>query len=228
MSALNRIIQSLAADPDAAQNVLRQLNDEQRKVIEAICDRLPDQEITPQSLADVTGMELDTVRVLLEQTSVTIESQISVFRIQRQLVDAIERVRKERGITMRKLAETLNMSAVSVRRLLRGHSRMQMDRLVAICHALEIDISEFFPNSPAQYHEIDPVEQHLANDTTPIAGPLRVYIDSNAYTAEEKGELLSLVSELFQLQANDRLVIDHKGTAEPVPSVVLGPHGGAS
>ncbi|MEE8450450.1 MAG: DUF4062 domain-containing protein [Thermoguttaceae bacterium] len=65
-------------------------------------------------------------------------------------------------------------------------------------------------------------------DDTPIAGPLQVYIDADAYSAEEKGELLSLVSELYRLQSNDRLVIDHKGTAEPVGVEVGSPNGGTS
>ena len=63
-------------------------------------------------------------------------------------------------------------------------------------------------------------------DDSPIAGPLRVYIDYASYTAEEKGELLSLISELYALQGQDRLVIDNKGTAEPIPAEVLAPNAG--
>lgn len=62
---------------------------------------------------------------------------------------------------------------------------------------------------------------------SPIAGPLRVYIDSS-YTAEEKGELLSLISELYNLQTGDRLVIDDVGTAEPIPVGIGAPDGGLS
>jgi hypothetical protein len=59
-----------------------------------------------------------------------------------------------------------------------------------------------------------------------IAGPLQVFIDSDVYTAEEKGELLSLISELYNLQSGDRLVIDSTGTAEPIPVGVSSPDGG--
>ncbi len=64
------------------------------------------------------------------------------------------------------------------------------------------------------------------DDDSPIAGPLRVYIDGNRFTAEEKGELLSLISELYSLQRGDRLVIDSAGTAEPVSAAVGSPDGG--
>ncbi len=69
--------------------------------------------------------------------------------------------------------------------------------------------------------------QH-ANEESPIAGPLTVYIDSDAYTEEEKGELLSLVSELYSLQSDDRLVIDHRGTAEPARVTSGGPNDGGT
>lgn len=62
---------------------------------------------------------------------------------------------------------------------------------------------------------------------SPIAGPLSVYIDSDAYTAEEKGELLSLVSQLYALKTGDRLIIDGKGNAQPVGAAIGSP-GGAS
>ena len=62
-------------------------------------------------------------------------------------------------------------------------------------------------------------------DPTPITGPLRVYIDSFAYSPDEKGELLSLFSELYQLQCDDRLVIDQKGMADPVFVEAIGPDG---
>jgi len=65
-------------------------------------------------------------------------------------------------------------------------------------------------------------------DDSPIAGPLQVYIDTDAYSAEEKATLLSLISELYSLQGNDRLVIDNTGTAETVLAEVLGPNGGLS
>jgi carbon storage regulator len=59
-----------------------------------------------------------------------------------------------------------------------------------------------------------------------IAGPLQVYIDSDAYTPEEKGILLSLISELYSIQSHDRLVIDNMGMAEPVPVEAISPDGG--
>lgn len=65
-------------------------------------------------------------------------------------------------------------------------------------------------------------------EVSQIAGPLRVYIDSDAYTPEEKGELLSLISDLYSLQTGDRLVIDSTGTAEPVPVGISAPDGGQS
>lgn len=51
----------------------------------------------------------------------------------------------------------------------------------------------------------------------PIAGPLLVYIDPDTYTAEEKGEILSLISELYHNETGDRLVIDSQGLAVPMP-----------
>ena len=75
--------------------------------------------------------------------------------------------------------------------------------------------------SPDRLGDASPIE-----DLTTIAGPLQVYIDSDAYTAEEKGELLSLVSELYSLQFGDRLVIDSAGTAEPIPVEAGKPDGG--
>jgi carbon storage regulator len=59
-----------------------------------------------------------------------------------------------------------------------------------------------------------------------IAGPLQVYIDSDAYTPEEKGILLSLISELYSIQSHDRLVIDNMGMAEPVPVEAISPDRG--
>lgn len=58
--------------------------------------------------------------------------------------------------------------------------------------------------------------------TSKLAGPLQVYIDSDAYTPEEKGELLSLISDLYFVESGDRLVIDSTGMAESVTSMVHG------
>lgn len=68
--------------------------------------------------------------------------------------------------------------------------------------------------------------EETSDPDDPIAGPIRVYIDSDAYTTEEKGEILSLLSELYYLDEGDRLEIDNMGTAEPVGAVALSPNGG--
>ncbi|OHB68105.1 MAG: hypothetical protein A2V70_05040 [Planctomycetes bacterium RBG_13_63_9] len=64
---------------------------------------------------------------------------------------------------------------------------------------------------------------------SPIAGPLKVYIDADAYSPEEKGRLLSLISELYAIQTGDRLVIDNTGFARTAdvldPAPVGGPEG---
>lgn len=69
-------------------------------------------------------------------------------------------------------------------------------------------------------------EGDVPEDDTGLAGPLRVLIDSDAYSAVEKGELLSLISELYELQGGDRLVIDGTGTAEVLSEIIIGPEGG--
>jgi len=67
-------------------------------------------------------------------------------------------------------------------------------------------------------------EQNAAESD--IAGPLQVYIDSDVYTTDEKGILLSLISELYSIQSHDRLVIDNMGMVEPVSVEAISPNGG--
>ena len=59
-----------------------------------------------------------------------------------------------------------------------------------------------------------------------IAGPIRVYIDSNEYSSAEKVEILSLFSELYSLQSGDWLIIDNTGQAQPQLELVGPPGGG--
>ncbi|MEO1279728.1 MAG: hypothetical protein AAFV77_12295 [Planctomycetota bacterium] len=62
----------------------------------------------------------------------------------------------------------------------------------------------------------------------PIAGPVRVYIDPTAYRPDEAGQLLSILSELYELEYGDRLVIDSTGTGERLVVVPVYSPGGAS
>lgn len=61
---------------------------------------------------------------------------------------------------------------------------------------------------------------------SPIAGPLTVYIDTNTYSPDEQGEILSLLSELYAIQSGDRLILDNTSTEESVSTVNVGPDRG--
>ena len=59
----------------------------------------------------------------------------------RQLVDALKRCLKMRGLTYRALAQRINLSEASVKRLFSDHS-FSLKRLEQICGALEISLAD--------------------------------------------------------------------------------------
>jgi len=128
---------------------------------------------------------------------------------------------KQSSMTYAELAQKLEMSRGSVHRLVNRQSSITVDRLYKICRVLDIDVGELFAEVTP---DVPPSEEPL--DDSGISGPLKVYFDSSAYSPEEQGELLSLLSELYSLQANDRLVIDSKGVASPAFEPASGPNGG--
>lgn len=125
------------------------------------------------------------------------------------------------GLTQEKLAQIAGYSKRTIEKLETGGSVLPKT-LQDIAKALNVDAVSIFASVP----ESENLESVVAEDDSPIAGPLTVYIDANEYTAEEQGELLSLLSELYSLQRNDRLIIDKKGIAESQVEVPVSPDGG--
>jgi transcriptional regulator with XRE-family HTH domain len=145
------------------------------------------------------------------------ESEISQS-IGQRLQDYME----ERQLTHTQLGKKLGVSRNTVSRLVTGQASVSARLLAQIANVLNIEMSELVRDAPPQRrHQRVP-------DGSPLAGPLSVYIDSSAYSADEKGELLSLISELYSLQSGDRLVIDNKGMAEPAVTSVVVPDDGGS
>ncbi len=77
-------------------------------------------------------------------------------------------------------------------------------------------------------YNIESSAKEIEDSLDEITGPLQVYIDSDVYTSEEKAEILSLLSELYSNQSQDRLVIDSEGNAEYVYAGIVVPNGGLS
>lgn len=67
-----------------------------------------------------------------------------------------------------------------------------------------------------------------AESDSPIAAPLSVYISAGEFSAAEKAELLSLISELYSTETGDRLVIDNSGIDSCVGVADLDPVPGGS
>ena len=90
----------------------------------------------------------------------------------------------------------------------------------------------FGPYWPAEIEATTPAAlQGTADeneDQSEIAGPLSVYLDADEFSAEERGEILSLMSELYSLRDGDRLVIDEQGISEVPVLVPVGPQGGGT
>jgi hypothetical protein len=60
-----------------------------------------------------------------------------------------------------------------------------------------------------------------------IAGPFSVYIDPKAYSPEEAGEFLSILSEVYESVSGDRLVIDGTGHSRVLIDEPVLPGGGS-
>ena len=126
-----------------------------------------------------------------------------------------------RGLTEKEVAARLNISIHTV------HSHVKnLYKIFGVSSRGELIAQhrDKLVSSEATNDTTAPEESGLADDS-PIAGPLSVYVDEDAFTSDEKGELLSLISSMYHLQSKDRLVIDSTGTAEVTPATV-GPKGG--
>ncbi|MBN68884.1 MAG: hypothetical protein CME32_06330 [Gimesia sp.] len=116
-----------------------------------------------------------------------------------------------------------------LRELRSTKGKLTKSQLISLSEALETPPSSIL-DEPLATLESAAIARTVKSqsDTSPIAGPLKVYIDSDAYTPEEKGELLSLLSELYSINTDDSLVIDDKGKASAIIAEVVSPNGGES
>ncbi len=128
---------------------------------------------------------------------------------------------KAKELSINDIAKLIGVSNAKAKHVLSSRPVvLRMEVIARICQLVGIDVSQLLADVDNEILTVD------SPDDSQIAGPLTVYFDSDVYSAEETGELLSLISQLYRVQSRDRLVIDNKGVADIVSNAVVNPVGG--
>jgi DNA-binding Xre family transcriptional regulator len=128
-------------------------------------------------------------------------------------VELLKQIMDARSLTIKGLAQKAELSDRTIRKAINGKAIHELT-LKMMAKALEIQ-----PDRLIDYRRKEQTKKHqrpTSKVAGRIAGPLQVFIDSDAYSAADKGELLSLLSDLYELETGDRLVLDATGFMEPV------------
>ncbi len=67
--------------------------------------------------------------------------------VDRRVAANVRRLRLERGFTQEKLAKELGLSFQQLQKYETGKNRITIGRLVAICEALEVSLTEMVPGA---------------------------------------------------------------------------------
>lgn len=117
----------------------------------------------------------------------------------KKVAEIVFMTRKQKGFSLRDLAKKTGLSASYLSRLERSERKINLESLVKICEALEIDFQEFI--NPVQQPEEKSIEEILVNSDI-------TYKDKKM-ESEQKLLLIEIINEIIESNwSNDSVVKD--------------------